>query len=848
MRACIPLVVVLAAGCRSASPGPEDDVVDNLPVYALAFEVLEGTVQAGQPATVELSVVDEEGVAARNVDYTLGSDLETAVSWGLTTVVPRTAGDHTLTLTATVGEQELTATDVLTVTAGGISDLDLVLSDYQVVVGDELTYEVFASDAFGNPVDATAAVVFATAGEVDIVGGRISSELPGDYLVVSTYDDATDVEAFIAVTGPPVGIDLTLSTMDLQVRETNSATVEVWDAYGNESAAPWSLEAPGDGLTTISGRNITYWDEGWYSVIATVDGTSLSDEEGPFLIDSTGPEIVLTTPDRGHWEMDPDVTFSGTTSDAWSGVDLLTIEGTEVTVASDGSFSHDVPVGFGINVIETAAVDGYGNTATDTRATLAGDFLDYGAGSDDGLVVRLNEGPGGLQAIEDLASGLIVDADLGGLIPTGPVFSDSSQSCLPWWLGGGCVTWYSIDLFVSNPTFGTTDVSFDPRASGQLFTRFDVNDVSVDWNASGTLVGAGASGSGDITANTIRIDMLLRPYIASNRIEVDVDSATATTIGFNWNMSGFLGDVLDVFGVRSLISGLIEGMLEDALEDAVYTYIPPVLEDALNDLLTSFTMTLAGNDYDVSLLPSSLVVDDDGLTLGLQTSVMADAWNHVGDMGFGPLYGAYGQPASYPLNRGASVGLSIDFLNQLFYALWGGGLLDMEMSSADMGLAASDLELFLPGVTDVTIAVDPLLPPVIVPGTGAASTDLQLGDLRLTLLDGDAATGTTLIDVYVSGTSEFDVGTAAGGTALTATLGDMDLYYDVVFPDAATLAASDTEAFLGALVPLLLPSLTDSLGEIAIPSISGFEISGATITPDGPEDGILRMTGDLTPE
>ena len=60
------------------------------------------------------------------------------------------------------------------------------------------------------------------------------------------------------------------------------------------------------------------------------------------------------------------------------------------------------------------------------------------------------------------------------------------------------------------------------------------------------------------------------------------------------------------------------------------------------------------------------------------------------------------------------------------------------------------------------------------------------------------------------------------GQTLSASVGSPTLTTDVIYPDGSS--AADTEALLTELAPLLLPILTDALGEIAIPSIQGFNI------------------------
>ena len=115
--------------------------------------------------------------------------------------------------------------------------------------------------------------------------------------------------------------------------------------------------------------------------------------------------------------------------------------------------------------------------------------------------------------------------------------------------------------------------------------------------------------------------------------------------------------------------------------------------------------------------------------------------------------------------------------------------------------------------------------------------DLQLGDIHLVLYNGNATTGDVLIDVYFSAFMGMDL--SAASDTLSATMGDPEVYFDVVYPEANTAGAKDTEALLVELVPHTHP--THRCIEIPLPEIDGFAISGVRTNTDGPEDGFLMV-------
>jgi len=196
---------------------------------------------------------------------------------------------------------------------------------------------------------------------------------------------------------------------------------------------------------------------------------------------------------------------------------------------------------------------------------------------------------------------------------------------------------------------------------------------------------------------------------------------------------------------------------------------------------------------------------------------------------------------------GTVMGISLDFLNQVLYAFWGGGLLDYELSGDELGLDVEDLAVFLPSISSgsLSLVVEPLLPPVVVPGTGAAMMDLQIGDMLLTIYDGEPSTGTVFMEVYVSTVVGLDF-VADGDTELVAETSDEVVYFDVIYPESGTQAASDTEALLELLVPILLPDLAETIGSIPLPELEGLTLTGIDLDMEGAEDGVLIVGGDLT--
>ena len=72
----------------------------------------------------------------------------------------------------------------------------------------------------------------------------------------------------------------------------------------------------------------------------------------------------------------------------------------------------------------------------------------------------------------------------------------------------------------------------------------------------------------------------------------------------------------------------------------------------------------------------------------------------------------------------------------------------MELTTTELGMGSDDLELLFPGATDLRFTTAPLLAPVIVDQNG--TLELQLGDLGLTLHNGELNNGDVRLEVYMS--------------------------------------------------------------------------------------------------
>lgn len=97
------------------------------------------------------------------------------------------------------------------------------------------------------------------------------------------------------------------------------------------------------------------------------DGNVGTSEAISIKVDSTPPELSVTSPVNGLTTNKETVTVIGTTNDVTSSPVTVTVNGTEVTVSSDGAFTHTVQLADGENTITVVATDSAGKSSTVTR-------------------------------------------------------------------------------------------------------------------------------------------------------------------------------------------------------------------------------------------------------------------------------------------------------------------------------------------------------------------------------------------------------------------------------------------------------------------------------------------------
>ena len=104
------------------------------------------------------------------------------------------------------------------------------------------------------------------------------------------------------------------------------------------------------------------------------------------------------------------------------------------------------------------------------------------------------------------------------------------------------------------------------------------------------------------------------------------------------------------------------------------------------------------------------------------------------------------------------------------------------------------------------------------------------------------------MELYVNTLAPASLTTSATGDEISLTVGDPTVVVDVVNPTGSSPMASGAESAFELLIPVFLPELTGAFGDIPIPSVAGFSLSGVSTTMigTGGAQGYLGLSGDLS--
>jgi len=564
------------------------------------------------------------------------------------------------------------------------------------------------------------------------------------------------------------------------------------------------------------------------------------------------PSIVIYYPPRGATiDGDPVVVVTGAVTSKAGTISEFTINDEVVGVGDGSTFSYPMTSAQGMNLIVATATDSAGGVYRTAPSYYFStkwyqpDVSDPSAGMvPDGIMAFL--GPevwddNDTSDVDDLATIMTLyleGLDLSALI-SNPVTT-------------GTQGWCSYTVNVSNMTYGQSEVDLVPIDGGlhMLITIPDFSaDIAVDM--SGFLC---PDVAGEATATSITIDANVLIAMVNDELTAEMVDTAVTVNGLDIQLGGLWGFLLN--WLIDFFEAQFASQLEAQFEAQLGAIIPATIVDALSSLALDQNIPVApflgGGDPIMLQLKTELNSADfksDGAALGLRATVVvpkANSHTPLGSIGRAACLGAQPGSFSFPKIGQLELALHDDFFNQLPFGMYWGGLFEMDVAPADLGV---DLGGF--GLTDVNLHVDFLLPTILTSCTADGQQVLQIGDMRI---DGTMAMAGVPVEmtIYASVEVAADIVAIDGGgqKELSVALGEVRIMEVEVTEISGPLAGAE-QILVGIIEENLVGGLLDSfsagaLGSFPIPSIdlSGFDPSippGSGITLDLQQ--LLRVFG-----
>ena len=456
--------------------------------------------------------------------------------------------------------------------------------------------------------------------------------------------------------------------------------------------------------------------------------------------------VTIQSPPRGAtlWE-DKVVHVTGTIATQGHEITSATLNGHPFSVATNGGFDAVTEAVVGLNLVEIKIEDTLDRKGRGLRAYLYGEAIQppgtpadvtlFHPGSKAWLDQEVldDDDTGDLDDLATLAWTVLSNYDLNQFIPH-PLFAEGE---------GPDFAWCEWDVDIDNVQYVVGPLDLD-AVDGGLALSATLMDLSADVSAVADWC---PDAIGSIYADLVSIDAVVAISLTpSGAFALDLVSVDVTIDGISVDIVEGTGAWFD--WLVNWFDGTISTLIEENLE----TYLPNSLLPMLDDLLTQFTSYdkeipipaipggTAGAPLNLSVWPSAVDFVPGGVTMDLDLGVAATkliAHDSPGSILRGDCEGM--DPGSFglPTQDTVEAALAEDLVNQLLFALWWGGHMNVTLTDDLLGPVVEEF-----GITGLVLHVDPYLPPVITTCAAENGVEVQVGALKLSAsLDMDGSAG-----------------------------------------------------------------------------------------------------------
>jgi hypothetical protein len=509
--------------------------------------------------------------------------------------------------------------------------------------------------------------------------------------------------------------------------------------------------------------------------------------------DDKVPTLEVTSPARGTLADSDQVTVTGRVTD--DGAVKVTVAGTEVATAKDGTFSATITVPPGIAIIETHAVDGAGHDVRDVRSVLSGDLA-----PSDGTT-------GGQVGARAGASALTAIGNAIGEQAKAIDYTAAAQALNPVYNNDGCL---GAQINITSVTLSDVDVALAPKPDF-LSTDVAITNLDVRMNAKFKVACIGGSTTITVKASKTKIHGDLGAQIASGKIATSLPTTTVAFDNFSIDVGGVPG------AIESLLKDEARKGVEKALTSAIKSKVPPIANSTLAGLIAKpLDASILGNATTISIVPSKISISSTELFVGIDSKLKV-----TGGEGGTFLTTPTTITPTAMTGNGLGVALDDDLVNGLFAGLWAADSFDKSISIDSIPALGALLD------DDArTIELTASLPPTV--STAGGDLELSLGDLIITVKD---EAGATVHQIALSVRTTLSAAPSQSGKILL-TVGAPTVFAQVLENSEAVekpLTDEHVEALITGVWGLVGVKADEALSNLPMPTIAGIALGAPTV-------------------
>lgn len=521
-------------------------------------------------------------------------------------------------------------------------------------------------------------------------------------------------------------------------------------------------------------------------------------------IDPNAPRVHITSPARGTIAGDVQtITVTGTASDDSGVIDSVIVNDVVAQVAADGTWTAQVKVVPGTNLLHAIAKDKQGNEGKESRAVVAGPEATLARQVPDAITATLSAQT--FDAIGRGAAGFIKGGNLMSLVQGMNPVVDAGD-------GPDCL--YA-QASITSMTVGDADILMAPQIGG-VFMSGELTNVRVGMHLQWAVSCLDGSRDIVISAQKVSVQGLLRVGIVGRDFDIRLENQNVQITGFDLQLGGIPGTIVDMLHLDTAMGPILGWATE--------RFVVPLLNKSLAGLNDTKTIDVLGTQVNVDVKPSQIDFTNVGGKVLLHTTLRAQ--NDSGSF----VYVANTLP-TMDMSHGFQLAVADDAANQLLTSMWSAKGFDksIELKTGSYGEVGK-----LYDNVDLKVAVPPFV---------------DASDGKLTLTVGDMVGsfklgGSIVTQVAINAQVELKVVKGTDGK-LRFDVGTPTVYVDVIdegIEGSNQLSNAQFEAIASFALTRIVAVGSGSVGAIPLPSVGGVSVTSLSIEQ---QHGYLIVDGEV---